>query len=108
MLTDVATGRSRGAAFVTFADEASVEKALRFDSTAYGGRTLRVQRRVEHKGKGNGGQKGKQGSKGKAKGKAKCQSSVIVKGLDPNTTEADLCGAFADCGNGPTRVNILV
>merc|ERR1712187_698627 len=57
-------GNARGIAFVEYKDKESVEKALKFHETDYGGRTLSVRMSGEDKGKG----KGKDG-KGKGKGK---------------------------------------
>merc|ERR1712060_679038 len=60
-------GSARGIAFIEYKDKESVEKALKFHETDYGGRTLSVRMSGEDKGKG----KGKDGKDGKAKGKGK-------------------------------------
>merc|ERR1712087_911551 len=60
-------GSARGIAFIEYKDKESVEKALKFHETDYGGRTLSVRMSGEDKGKG----KGKDGKDGKAKGKRK-------------------------------------
>merc|ERR1711972_923049 len=60
-------GNARGIAFIEYKDKESVEKALKFHETDYGGRSLSVRMSGEDKGKG----KGKDGKDGKAKGKGK-------------------------------------
>eukprot|EP00928_Gymnodinium_smaydae_P051318 TRINITY_DN3484_c0_g2_i2.p1 TRINITY_DN3484_c0_g2~~TRINITY_DN3484_c0_g2_i2.p1 ORF type:complete len:332 (-),score=94.86 TRINITY_DN3484_c0_g2_i2:199-1194(-) len=111
MLVDAETGRSRGSAFITFADEASVTAALKYDGDDYGGRTLRVQRAEDQKErKGKKGEKGEKG-KGKGKGASKggkananpSRASVIVKQLPAEATEADLKATFATCGFNGVR-----
>merc|ERR1712187_926290 len=64
-------GKPRGIAFVTYKNKEAVEKALAFDGTDYGGRTLKVN--LAGQGKGDSKGKGKDGKdKGKdAKGKGK-------------------------------------
>merc|ERR1712187_1060453 len=73
-------GKPRGIAFVTYKDKEAVDKALAFDGTDYGGRTLRVnlagQGKGDSKGKGKDGKdKGKdakgEGKDAKGKGKGK-------------------------------------
>merc|ERR1712217_99374 len=71
-------GNARGIAFIEYKDKESVEKALKFHETDYGGRSLSVRMSGEDKGKGKGkdgkakgkGKDGKDG-KGKSKGKGK-------------------------------------
>merc|ERR1712060_948012 len=57
-LTEKETGRSRGVAFITFEDDASVQAALKYDGDMYAGRPLEVQI-ANSKGKSKEG-KGKQ------------------------------------------------
>merc|ERR1711937_890740 len=66
-------GKPRGIAFITYKNKEAVDKALAFDGTDYGGRTLKVNKAGEG-GKGKDGKgKGKKGKdgKGKSKGKSK-------------------------------------
>ena len=44
LLTDRATGRSKGMAFVKFTTAESCAKALEFNGTDFGGRTIRVEK----------------------------------------------------------------
>lgn len=110
LLTDKETGRSRGMAFITFADRAGLEAALKYDGDSYGGRTLKVGKAEGRKGGKDG--KGKAAEKGKGKGKAPgakppgC-TSVVLKGLAFETTEEDLWEAFGKCGGGPSNVSLL-
>lgn len=61
------TGRSRGFAFVTFADEGAMNNAIgQMDGADLDGRPIRV-----NKSEGKGGGKGKDGGKGKGKGGGK-------------------------------------
>lgn len=53
-------GRPRGFAFITFATQAGVDAALKYDGDDYGGRTLKVNK-AGQKGKGEKGGKGKGG-----------------------------------------------
>lgn len=127
LLTDRETGLSRGMAFITFADAAGLEAALKFNGDDYAGRTLTVAKatadvkgggkgKAEGKGKngknGKGGKgKGKAGGGGKGHGKlgekpAGC-TSVVVKGLAYEAAEDDLRGVFCGCGAGPTNIRIL-
>merc|ERR1712039_193120 len=57
-------GSARGIGFIEYKDKESVEKALKFHETDYGGRSLSVRMSGEDKGKGKG-------KDGKAKGKGK-------------------------------------
>merc|ERR1712037_143552 len=117
-------GRIKGIAFITYKTKAGLEAALKFDGDDYGGRTLKVNKaeargsgkgdgKGKGKDKGKGKSKGKDG-KGKAKGKGKgpgpkpdgC-TSVVVKGLSYEATDADLQKFFGKCGDGPTNVKIL-
>merc|ERR1712083_551649 len=66
-------GNARGIAFVEYKDKESVEKALKFHETDYGGRSLSVKMSGADKGKGKGkdGKDGKGKDKGGKKGKGK-------------------------------------
>merc|ERR1712232_1133511 len=67
-------GNAKGIAFIEYKDKDSVEKALKFHETDYGGRTLSVRMSGEDKGKGKGKSKGK-GKKGKASSEAKAKNT---------------------------------
>merc|ERR1712113_668866 len=86
-------GRPRGIAFIEFKDKDSVEKALKFHETDYGGRTITVKMSGEGKGDGKGDKgkgKGKKGKKGKAPSEAKAKSSgCIVEGAGEKKTFSD-------------------
>jgi len=109
LLTDRETGRSRGMAFITFADAAGFEAALKFNGDDYGGRTLTV---AKAEGKGGGSIKGKGKGKSKSGGKGPSVkppgcTSIVVKGLAYEATEDELRGIFCRCGQGPVNIRIL-
>eukprot|EP00928_Gymnodinium_smaydae_P037079 TRINITY_DN25802_c0_g1_i1.p1 TRINITY_DN25802_c0_g1~~TRINITY_DN25802_c0_g1_i1.p1 ORF type:complete len:367 (-),score=77.75 TRINITY_DN25802_c0_g1_i1:488-1588(-) len=60
-------GKVRGTAFVAFASHDGLKKALAFNETEFGGRTIYVCKSGDFGGKGKGGKGGK--GKGKSKGK---------------------------------------
>merc|ERR1712072_495362 len=68
-------GSCRGIAFIKYTDKAGMDKAMEFNETDYGGRTIYVSDaaiKPEGKGKGKDGKgkgKGKDGKDGKGKGK---------------------------------------
>jgi len=82
-------GNCRGIAFIEYADKESVEKALKFNDTEYGGRHIQVKMCGDDKGKG----KGKDG-----KGKQNKELQVFVGGLPFSATEDAIKKYFADCG----------
>jgi len=84
-------GACRGIAFCEYATKEGVEKALKFDQTDYGGRTLSVRMSGDDKGKGKG--KGKDG-----KGKGNKEFEVFIGGLPFATTEEALKKDFGECG----------
>jgi len=86
------TGLPKGIAFITFADVASAEKALKFDGDDYGGRMLKVARADTRQGKGAG----KAQSKGNKS--AGSELEVFVKNLSSHTDEESLREHFAPCG----------
>merc|ERR1712129_95380 len=70
-------GSPKGIAFIQYSDAKGVTKALEFNQTDYGGRTIAVEKAGEggkgkgedgDKGKGKGNGKGKKGKKGKKGG----------------------------------------
>ena len=63
LITDRDTGRSKGFAFVTFADSAGKEAALKLNGQDYQGRPLRINE-AEDRGGGNGGGNGGRGGRG--------------------------------------------
>lgn len=101
-------GQCKGVAFVEYKDNASCEKALKFDGTDYGSRVLKVRMASDtsckdsQKGKG----KGKDGAKsnpsngpGKsARRKSNKDFEVFVGGLPYATEESVLRKDFEDCG----------
>eukprot|EP00928_Gymnodinium_smaydae_P039513 TRINITY_DN26987_c0_g2_i1.p1 TRINITY_DN26987_c0_g2~~TRINITY_DN26987_c0_g2_i1.p1 ORF type:complete len:360 (-),score=111.75 TRINITY_DN26987_c0_g2_i1:253-1332(-) len=120
LLTDKVSGKSRGIAFIDFADESGVKEALKFDGDKYGGKTLKVARADKGMGKGASaqGENGTSEGKGKGKGKGKERAprgekpehctSIVVKGLSYQATEEDLMEAFKGCGEqGATNARIL-
>jgi len=114
-------GSCRGIAFIKYTSKEGMDKAMAFNETDYGGRTIFCSDaaiKPEGKGKGKDGKgKGKDG-KGKGKGKDKGKSkgpgpkpagctSVVVKGLSYEATDVDLQKVFGKCGSGPTNVKLL-
>lgn len=66
LLRDKETGGSRGMAFISFANAAGFQAAIKYDGDDYGGRTLKVCRAESKKGgKSTGKGKGKQSKKGR-------------------------------------------
>merc|ERR1712226_1126714 len=72
-------GKSRGIAFVTFADQAGLEAALERHGVEYSGRALKVSKAMGV-GKREGSAKGKDGAALNAKGKGKGSSKGNEKG----------------------------
>merc|ERR1712139_440310 len=68
-------GSCKGFCFIKYADKEGMDKALKFNETDYGGRTIYCSDaaiKPEGKGKGKDGKgKGKDGKDGKGKGKGK-------------------------------------
>lgn len=64
MITDRDTGRSKGFAFITFANQQAAEKALELDGKDLGGRNMRVNIAQEREKKGGGGRGGRGGNRG--------------------------------------------
>jgi len=62
-------GNARGIAFIEYSDKESCDKALKFNETDYGGRTLNV--RMSGDGGGKDGKSKGKGKDGKGKGKGK-------------------------------------
>jgi len=103
--------RSRGVAFITFATQAGLAAALKYDGDTYGGRTIKVSRAEERSDKGKG-----KGTDGKGKGKPvrapgqkpeHC-TSILVKSLPGGVSEEDVYAFFQSCGSGgATNVRIV-
>jgi len=79
-------GNPRGIAFITYKSQEGVDKALAFDGTEYGGRTLKVNvagqgkgKDKDGKGKGKDGKDKGKGKKGKDKGKSKGKGKAPVE-----------------------------
>ena len=99
-------------AFVDYATMEGAKKALDYNETEYGGRTLKV--RVCEK-DGNKGGKGKDGGKGKGKGKKgkgkgpgekpEGCTSLVVKFLAQETTEDKLWSIFEAVA--PSKIKLL-
>merc|ERR1712113_1252689 len=89
-------GSARGIGFIEYKDKESVEKALKFHETEYGGRFISVRMSGDDKGKGKG--KDGKGKDGKGKGKGNKEFEVFVGGLPFATTEEALKKDFAECG----------
>merc|ERR1711976_565454 len=105
-MMDLDTGKSKGIAFITMADKAGFDAALKYDGEEYAGRKINVSKANSTGGKGNNGKgkgdgKGKDKGKGKSKGKGKgigekpegC-TSVVVEGLSFEVTSEDLKECF--------------
>merc|ERR1711870_209806 len=76
-------GSCRGIAFIKYSDKESMDKAMKFNETDYGGRTISVTDAADKpegkaKGKGKDGKDGK-GKDGKSKGKGKAPSEAFAK-----------------------------
>merc|ERR1719316_1280841 len=88
-------GSCRGIAFIKYSDKDGMDKAIKFNETDYGGRTIYVSdaaNKPEGKGKGKGkdGKDGK-GKDGKGKGKGK-----KGKGKVPSEAKAKTSGAMVE------------
>merc|ERR1712070_546633 len=86
-------GSPRGICFIKYASKEGMDKALAFNETDYGGRTIfcsDAANKPEGKGKGKG--KGKDGKDGKD------ENTVFVRGLPFATTEEALNKDFGECG----------
>jgi len=81
----------KGIAFIAYADKASMDKALAFNETDYGGRTIYCSPAAD---KPDGKGKGKDG---KSKGGDNALT-VFIKGLPFATTQEALQKDFAECG----------
>merc|ERR1712019_128399 len=76
-------GSCRGIAFIKYSDKEGMDKAIAFNETDYGGRTISVTDAADKpdgkaKGKGKDGKDGKSKGKGK-KGKGKATSEAVAK-----------------------------
>lgn len=116
-------GKPKGTCFCDYKDQEGVKKALEFNETEYGGRTIYV-RVAEQEGGKSKGKKGDKGGKGKGKdggfkGKGKkgdvmqpgekpegCKS-VIVKNMSYEATEDSIREFFSKCGE-IERVKLLM
>jgi len=90
-------GKPKGFAFVTYKDQASIDKALKFDGEQYAGRYLQVNMagQKDDKGKGKGKDKAKDG---KSKHQQNSELTAFVRGLPFTTEEEALRKDFAECG----------
>merc|ERR1712195_222114 len=82
-------GSPRGFAFITYTDKAGMDKAMAFNETDYGGRTIFCSDaaiKPEGKGKGKDGKgKGKDGKDGKGKGKKGKKGKASSESFSKNT-----------------------
>jgi RNA recognition motif-containing protein len=101
-------GRSRGIAFITMADKAGYDAAMKYDGEIYAGRKLNISARDDSHGKGRQPTRSpKGGGKGVGERPPGCKS-IVVKGLSYAVTSDDLYECFASCGGaGPVNVNLL-
>merc|ERR1712150_419822 len=95
----MADGRSRGVAFITFADQSGVDAALKYSDTEYSGRYVNVLVRGDRppKGKGKGG-KGSKNGKVDKNNSGKDQRTVYVYGLPYKVDLETLRKHFQECG----------
>jgi RNA recognition motif-containing protein len=98
-------GQPKGIAFVDYTNAEGVKKALEFDGTDYGGRTIQVKVNDQPKRGGKGKGKGK-GEKREPGEKPEGALSIIVKNLTFDCTEDCVRSKFEDCGE-ITRVSLL-
>merc|ERR1712232_528582 len=76
----------------------SVDKALKFNETEYGGRTISVRKSGDQAPKGDGKGKDGKGKDGKGKGKGNPEFEVFVGGVPESATEDSLKELFGACG----------
>jgi len=97
-------GQCRGIAFIKYADKEGMDKAIKFNETDYGGRTIfctPAADKPEGKGKGKDG-KGKDGKDGKGKGKkgkgkkGKAPSEAFAKSTGAMVESTGVKKSFAD------------
>ncbi|CAE8715962.1 unnamed protein product, partial [Polarella glacialis] len=87
-------GSLRGMAFIAYSDQESVDKALAFHDSEYGGRWIQVRLSSDKtKGKGKGID-----AKGTMSGKGNKEFEVFIGGLTHSTTEVSLRQDFEECG----------
>ncbi|CAD7935141.1 unnamed protein product, partial [Amoebophrya sp. A25] len=92
-------GKMKGICFVTYKSQEAVDKALAYNGTDYGGRTIKVnmatQGEKDGKGAGKGGKKGK----GPRTEKPEGGLTVVVKRFSRETTEDEIRAHFSEkCG----------
>jgi nucleolin len=94
-------GYCKGIAFVKYTSKEGMDKALAFNETDYGGRTVYVSPaadKPEGKGKGKDGKGKGKGKDGKDGGQNRDENTVFVRGLPFETTEETLKKDFTECG----------
>merc|ERR1712085_208904 len=84
-------GKPKGIAWVTYKTQEACDKAMVFDGTDYGGRTLQVNKADGGKGKGKSGKDGKDG-KDKGKGKDKGNKGKGQGKVNSDDESVDLDG----------------
>merc|ERR1711865_1015557 len=89
-------GQCRGIAFIKYTDKDGMDKAIKFNETDYGGRTIYVSdAAIKPEGKGKDGKDGKGKGKGKGK-KGKAPSESFAKSTGAMVESTGKKTAFAD------------
>lgn len=98
MLNDE-SGSFKGICFVTYADQAGVDACLKYDGTQYGSRWLKVNMANSVNSRASKGE-GKKGGKGARTPGVKPEgcTTIIIKGLQQETTAEMLQEGFGSCG----------
>merc|ERR1712151_9259 len=94
-------GSCKGIAFIKYTNKEGMDKAIAFNETDYGGRTIYVVAAADKpdgKGKGEDAKGKGKGKDGKDGGKNRDENTVFVRGLPFATTEETLKKDFAECG----------
>jgi len=92
-------GRCKGIAFVKFPSKECCAKAIEFDNTEYGGRTIFVTMAIDDGGKGKDGKgKGKDSKTKDGKGGKDNENTVCIRGLSRSVTDESLKSDFGECG----------
>merc|ERR1712072_162198 len=92
-------GSCKGIAFVKYTSKEGMDKAIAFNETDYGGRTIYVSPAADKpEGKGKDGKGKSKGKDGKDGGKGRDENTAFVRGLPFATTEDALKKDFAECG----------
>eukprot|EP00928_Gymnodinium_smaydae_P082199 TRINITY_DN65593_c0_g1_i1.p1 TRINITY_DN65593_c0_g1~~TRINITY_DN65593_c0_g1_i1.p1 ORF type:complete len:376 (+),score=77.72 TRINITY_DN65593_c0_g1_i1:86-1213(+) len=82
-------GSCKGIAFVTYATQACCDKALSYNGTDYGGRTIYVVM---------AGDRAQKGKDGRGEGRECTDNTICIRGLPFATTQESLKKDFEECG----------